>query len=158
MSLPLANFSAALEHELKPMAFLLFFTREMIPLSFQIPVGIYIIFSGVFHARKDLGLGPKQRNLLCSLPVSASKTLVKNDPFLDVFLGRKYASFFGANLVWKIGLRRNLFGLILHRAGNIFPNRKTCLDAMFWSLKSFGLCRASLPPRCHLGVQVAAKI
>jgi hypothetical protein len=89
MSLLLANFSAALEHELKPMAFLSSFcTREMIPLRVQIPAGIYIIFSGVFRARKDLGLGPKQRNLLCSLPVSASKT--KNDPFLDVYLGRKY--------------------------------------------------------------------
>jgi hypothetical protein len=61
----------------------------MKPLRVQIPAGIYIIFSGIFHARKELGLRPKQRNLLCSLPVSASKTLVKNDPFLDVFLGRE---------------------------------------------------------------------
>jgi hypothetical protein len=90
MSLPLANFYTPLEHELKPMAFLSSFcTLEMIPLRVQIPAGIYIIFSGVFHTRKDLGLGPKQRNLLCSLPVSVPKTLVKNDPFLDVFLGRK---------------------------------------------------------------------
>jgi hypothetical protein len=30
-------------------------------------------------------------------------------------------------------------GLILHRVGNIFPNRKTCLGAMFGTQKSFGL-------------------
>jgi hypothetical protein len=82
------------------MAFLSSFCPlEMIPLCLQIPTGIYIIFSGVFHARKDLGLGPKWRNLLCSLTVSVSKTLVKNDLFLDVFLGRKEASCFGLNLV-----------------------------------------------------------
>jgi hypothetical protein len=98
MSLPLANFSAALEHELKPMAFLSSFcTREMMPLPVQIPAGIYIIFSGVFHSRKDLSLGPKQRNLLCSLLVSASETLVKND--FGCIFGTQIRIIFGANLV-----------------------------------------------------------
>jgi hypothetical protein len=60
MSLPWPNFQAPLEHELKPMAFLSSFCPlEMIPLCVEIPAGIYIIFSGVFHARKDLDLGPK---------------------------------------------------------------------------------------------------
>jgi hypothetical protein len=56
----------------------------MMPLHVQSPAEIYVIFGGVFHARKDLILGPKQQNSLCSLSVSASKTLVKNNPFLDV--------------------------------------------------------------------------
>jgi hypothetical protein len=90
MSLLLATFLAPLEHKLKPMGFSSSFcTLKMIPLHVQSPAEIYIIFGGVFHARKSLSLGHKQQNLLCSLPVSASKTLVKNNPFLDVFLGRK---------------------------------------------------------------------
>ncbi len=87
MSFPLANFWAPLEHELTfPSSFCIL---EMMSLRFQSLAEIYIIFGGVFHARKELSLGPKQRNLLCSLPVSVSKTLVKNNPFLDVFLRRK---------------------------------------------------------------------
>jgi hypothetical protein len=90
MSLPLATFLAPVEHELKPMDFSSSFcTLKMMPLHVRSPAEIYIIFGGVFHARKNLSLGPKRRDLLCSLPVSASKTLVKNNTFLDVFLGRK---------------------------------------------------------------------
>jgi hypothetical protein len=52
MSLPFGQFVGPLEHELKPMAFLSSFcTLEMIPPRAQIPAGIYIIFSGVLHAR-----------------------------------------------------------------------------------------------------------
>jgi hypothetical protein len=61
-----------------------FCTLKMMPLHVQSPAEIYVIFGGVFHARKDLSLGPKQQNSLCSLSVSASKTLVKNNTFLDV--------------------------------------------------------------------------
>jgi hypothetical protein len=63
----------------------------MMPLHVQSPAEICVIFGGVFHARKDLSLGPKQQNLLCSLSVSASKTLVKNNPIfatqIDVMFG-----------------------------------------------------------------------
>jgi hypothetical protein len=87
---PFGHFLAPLEHELKPMDFSSSFcTLKMMPLHVQSPAEIYIIFGGVFHARKNLSLGPKQRDLLCSLPVLASKTLVKNNTFLDAFLGRK---------------------------------------------------------------------
>jgi hypothetical protein len=61
----------------------------MKPLHVQGPAEIDIIFGGVFHARKALSLGLKQRNLFCSLPVSAPKTLVKNGQLSDVFLRRK---------------------------------------------------------------------
>jgi hypothetical protein len=63
------------------------------PLRVQSSAGMYIIFGGVFHARKSLHLGPKRRNLLCSLPVSGSNTLFKNSTFLDALLARKHVDF-----------------------------------------------------------------
>jgi hypothetical protein len=63
------SFYAPLEHELKMMAFpSSFHTLKMTPLRVSSPTGIYIIFGGIFHARKNLSLRPKQRKFALFSP------------------------------------------------------------------------------------------
>jgi hypothetical protein len=120
-----------------------FRTLEMIPLRVQILAGIYVIFGGVFHARKDLVSDPNSE--LCFV--------------LSLFRRRKFLSkmihfwmyFWDADEhhIWvEFGVenkpKKESFGADFTCAGNIFLNRKTCLDVMFWSQKSFGLrCECS---------------
>jgi hypothetical protein len=97
---------------------------EMIPLCLQIPARICIIFSGVFHARKDLGLGPKYGNLLCSLPVSASKTLVKNDPFFGRIFGTQISIMFWVEFGVENRPKKESFGVDFTSRGKHIPKQE----------------------------------
>jgi hypothetical protein len=95
-----------------------FCTLKMIPLHVQSPAEIYIVFGGIFHARKNLSLGHKQRNLLCSLPVSMPKLLSKIIHFGCIF-GKQIDIMFGLEFGVENRPKKESFGV------NFYITRET---------------------------------